>query len=223
MTEQTVLALNCGSSSVKFAAFDTALNVLYRGQVENIGATMTSRLKDDLATAADLPGDLVDHARIIGHLLHAVILSEFGALSDFEHRVVHGGTVFDRPAVIDDATRTAIVDLSSLAPSHQPHNLAGIDAVARAFPEVQQVACFDTAFYRTIPEHRQLMALPRRHADAGLRRFGFHGLSYQSIVARLPQATSAHKAVICHLGNGCSVAGVVDGASAWTSMGFTPR
>jgi acetate kinase len=217
----TILALNCGSSSIKFAAFDGACHVLHRGQVENIGDGLSPRLIDD-SGAHDLSGDLDTHAGIVGHLLHDVIMPRFGNVRGVGHRVVHGGTAFGHPAVIDGTVRAEIAALSPLAPSHQPHNLAGIDAVSNALPGVPQVACFDTAFHRTIPEHRQLMALPRSYAEQGLRRFGCHGLSYQSSVARLPEATSGRRVVICHLGNGCSLAGVVDGQSAWTSMGFTP-
>lgn len=220
-TQSTILALNCGSSSIKFAVFDRACHALYRGQVENIGDGLSPRLIDD-GGSSDLPAQLGNHASIIGHLLHDVIMPRFGDVCGVGHRVVHGGTAFDQPAVIDGNVRSGIAALSPLAPSHQPHNLAGIDAVSGALPDVPQVACFDTAFHRTIPEHRQLMALPRAYADKGLRRFGFHGLSYQSIVARLPEAISGRRVVICHLGNGCSLAGVVDGQSAWTSMGFTP-
>ncbi len=217
----TILALNCGSSSIKFAAFDRTCHGLHRGQVENIGVGLSPRLKDGEGSR-DLPGDLATHAGIIGYLLRDVIMPRFGDVCGVGHRVVHGGTVFDQPALVDATVHAGIAALSPLAPSHQPHNLAGIDAVARALPGVPQVACFDTAFHRTIPEHRQLMALPRSYAEQGLRRFGFHGLSYQSIVARLPEVTSGRRVVICHLGNGCSLAGVVDGQSAWTSMGFTP-
>lgn len=216
-----ILALNCGSSSVKVAAFDAALRALYRGQVENIGPGMTPRLTGEGA-AETLPETCCDHAGIIAHLLHAVIMPRWGEVAGVGHRVVHGGMRFSEPTVIDRETRAAIAALSPLAPSHQPHNLAGIDAVASALPGAIQVACFDTAFHRTIPEHRQLMALPARYAQAGLRRFGFHGLSYQSLVARLPEVTAGRRVVFCHLGNGCSVTGVVDGRSAWTSMGFTP-
>ena len=139
--------------------------------------------------------------------------------------MVHGGTRFAGPVRIDPGIRDEIAALAPLAPSHQPHNLAGIDAVARIWPQTPQVAVFDTAFHRTIPEHRQLMPLPRRFAEEGLRRFGFHGISYQSIVCRLPEfigERASGRIVICHLGNGCSLAGIVDGRCQYTSMGFTP-
>ena len=221
----TILALNCGSSSVKFAAFDDALECRFRGQVENIGSGLKPRLRLGGAAPETLDAALDDHASIIGYLLDEVIAPRAGALRAVGHRVVHGGTVFSEPVRIDDDTRRSITELAPLAPSHQPHNLAGIDAVAASAPGVLQVACFDTAFHRTIPEHRQLMALPRRFADEGLRRFGFHGLSYERIVSRLPYVLGNRAngpVVIAHLGNGCSLSGVVAGHCAWTSMGFTP-
>jgi len=219
-----LLVLNCGSSSVKFALFDRALERLFDGQVENIGDGLTPRLKTS-AGGDDLPNDLSDHVDVLGHLLVDVVPPRAGRIVGVGHRVVHGGTGFDAPVRIEPTTLEAITALAPFAPAHQPHNLAGIAAVGRTMPKVPQVACFDTAFHRTIPEHRQLMPLPRRFADAGLRRFGFHGLSYQSICTRLPDllgARASGRIVICHLGNGCSLAGVVDGKSAYTSMGFTP-
>jgi acetate kinase len=175
--------------------------------------------------AIALPPDLSSHADIIPHLIDTLILPVAGKLAGVGHRVVHGGTRFATPVIIDADIREAIAKLAPLAPSHQPHNLAGIDAVAAVLPGVPQIACFDTAFHRTIPEHRQLMALPARFAEEGLRRFGFHGLSYQGIVRDLPRIAgkaARGRVVACHLGNGCSLAGIVDGKSQITSMGFTP-
>lgn len=220
-----VLALNCGSSSVRFAVFGDDLVSLFRGQVENIAERLEPRLLLDGRPGEPLPHGLAGHGQIIEHLLDRVILPRTGGLAVAGHRVVHGGTRFSGPTLIDDMVAGDIEALSALAPSHQPHNLAGIRALAKALPRLPQVACFDTAFHRTIPEVRQLMALPERFAAEGLRRFGFHGLSYQSIVARLPDVTGGEvppKTVICHLGNGCSLAGLIDGASVFTSMGFTP-
>ncbi len=217
----SVLALNCGSSSVRFAVFAEAGQALFRGQVENIAEGLRPALRLDGEAPAALPGGLSGHAAVIAHLLDSVIPTVPDAVG---HRVVHGGTRFGAPAVIDGDVRRAIEALAVLAPSHQPHNLAGIDAVARTWPQVPQVACFDTAFHRTVPEVRQEMALPRRLANEGLRRFGFHGLSYESVAARLAgmSGTVPPRSVICHLGNGCSLAALRDGASVYTSMGFTP-
>ncbi len=220
-----VLALNCGSSSVRFAVFGNDLVPLFRGQVENVAEGLEPSLLLDGRPGDPLPHGLAGHELIIGYLLDTVILPRTGRLVAAGHRVVHGGTRFSEPALVNAAIAGEIEGLSALAPSHQPHNLAGIRALAKALPRVPQVACFDTAFHRTLPEVRQLMALPERFAAEGLRRFGFHGLSYQSIVARLPEVTGGTvppRTVICHLGNGCSLAGLIDGASVFTSMGFTP-
>ena len=220
MTE-TLLALNCGSSSVKFAVFDLRRAPLHRGYVENIGSGLEPRFDD----GSGLPAGIERHDAIVAHLVRDRIAPRAGRVAAVGHRVVHGGTRFAEPARIDREVRRRIEDLAPLAPSHQPHNLAGIDAVDAALPGLPQVACFDTAFHRTIPEHRQLMPLPRTYAREGLRRFGFHGLSYERVVSRLPRILGARadgRIVICHLGNGCSLAGVADGKSAYTSMGFTP-
>ena len=220
----SILALNSGSSSVKYAVFDSELDVLAKGQVENIGAGLTPRATSG-GNEMPLPPGLSSHADIIPLLIEELILPTAGELAGVGHRVVHGGTRFDQPIVIDNIIRRQIAELAPLAPSHQPHNLAGIDAVSAILPEVTQVACFDTAFHRTIPEYRQLMELPQRFAQEGLRRFGFHGLSYAGIVGTLPAIAgeaAGGRVVACHLGNGCSLAGIVDGRSQYTSMGFTP-
>ena len=220
-----VLALNCGSSSVRFCVFTDDLIPLLRGQVENIAEGLEPRLLLEGRTDTRLLAGLAGHGAVIAFLLDSVILPTCADIAVAGHRVVHGGTRFAGPALIDAEVRAGIEVLSPLAPSHQPHNLAGISAIAEALPGMTQVASFDTAFHRTIPEVRQLMALPREFADAGLLRFGFHGLSYQSVVARFACTTGMtmpRRMVICHLGNGCSIAGLVDGASVFTSMGFTP-
>ena len=221
--EGTLLALNCGSSSVKFALFagDGQGAALQRGQVENIGLGLEARL---LPGGGALPAGVDGHGAIVAHLIAHRIAAP-APIRAVGHRVVHGGTRFARPAAVGPAERRAIEDLTPLAPAHQPHNLAGIDAARAALPDALQVACFDTAFHRSIPEHRQRMALPAGYAREGLRRFGFHGLSYQHVARRLPALLGGRaggKVVCCHLGNGCSLAAIAGGRSVWTSMGFTP-
>jgi acetate kinase len=220
-----ILALNCGSSSVKFAVFDHDLKRVFSGQADGIGAGAAPLLRMPGRAAAPLPAGLLTHAEVIPHLINTVIAPASGRPSGVGHRVVHGGRDFAGPALLDGAAIEKIAALSSLAPAHQPHNLAGIDAIARALPEAPQVVCFDTAFHRTVPQHRQEMALPRRYARAGLIRYGFHGLSYEHIASMLPtvsQAAANGRTVVCHLGNGCSVAALNAGVSQYTSMGFTP-
>ncbi len=134
------------------------------------------------------------------------------------HRIVHGGPNFAEPAPITTAVRNEISALAVLAPEHQPHHVAGIDAIAKALPHIRQFACFDTAFHRSIARERQEMALPHAYAAQGLLRYGFHGLSYQFVSSVFHRP----KMIICHLGNGCSLAALQDGKSVYTSMGFTP-
>ena len=141
------------------------------------------------------------------------------------HRVVHGGTTFREAVVVDAQVRADIAALAALAPLHNPAALAGIDAVARAFPSLRQVAAFDTAFHTTIPDAAAIYPLPRAWTEAwGLRRFGFHGLSVQYAVRRSRELLGAlpPRLVVCHLGAGCSVTAVAEGRSVDTSMGFTP-
>jgi acetate kinase len=142
----------------------------------------------------------------------------------FGHRVVHGGTHFSAPALIDHKVLAKLAELVPLAPLHQPHNLAPIRAIARAAPHIPQVACFDTAFHRSQPALAQAFALPRELTAAGVRRYGFHGLSYDYIVTRLGEtqpALARARLVIAHLGNGASLCAVRDGRSVASTMGFT--
>lgn len=187
------LSINCGSSTVKFAVFDRDLKRLVSGLAEGAGDAALGEVERRLE-------DWQPRITAIGH------------------RVVHGGAHFSAPAVITPKLRHVIAELTPMAPEHQPHHVAGIDAMAKLFPGRSQVACFDTAFHRTIPRLRQEMALPQTYADQGLLRYGFHGLSCQFVSEKFP----ATKLVICHLGNGCSVTGVANGKSQYTSMGFTP-
>ena len=141
------------------------------------------------------------------------------------HRIVHGGMHFVRPMRIDDAVLAQIAALADLAPLHQPHNVAGVRAALRAFPGVPQVACFDTAFHAVQPELNRRFALPQALFDAGVRRYGFHGLSYESILAQLragDPAAAQGRVVVAHLGNGASMCAMHDGRSVATTMSFSP-
>ena len=142
----------------------------------------------------------------------------------FGHRVVHGGVDFAAPARIDAEVLAKLALLVPLAPLHQPHNLAPIEAIAAAAPHIPQVACFDTAFHRRQPHVAQAFALPRELSDAGVRRYGFHGLSYDYIVSRLHETApeiARSRLIIAHLGNGASLCAVQDGQSVASTMGFT--
>ena len=147
-----------------------------------------------------------------------------GSVAAFGHRVVHGGLDYDSPVRVTEAVLNDLMKLSPLAPLHQPHNLAPIRTILNVAPQIAQVACFDTAFHRSQSHLAQAFALPRRFADAGVRRYGFHGLSYEFLVSRLrelaPELASA-RVVFAHLGNGASLCAVRDGRSVATTMGFT--
>ncbi len=139
------------------------------------------------------------------------------------HRIVHGGVEFDHPVAIDDAVLARLAALEPLAPLHQPHNLEGVRAARHAFPDVPQVACFDTAFHRAQPELNQRFALPRALHDEGVRRYGFHGISYESICAQLAaRGLLAGRVVAAHLGHGASICAIRDGRSVATTMSFSP-
>jgi acetate kinase len=196
-----VLALNCGSSSLKYAAFDEE-DVLARG------------------TMAIGPGGVADHAAAV----HAVF-DELGARGvqpeAVGHRLVHGGPEHLEPERVDAALLTSLAGAVPFAPLHLPAELRAIEAVKARFGDLPQVVCFDTAFHRTLPERAQRFALPKALFDAGVRRYGFHGLSYEYVVASLGAETLG-RAVLAHLGSGASMAAVRDGRSVDTTMGFTP-
>ena len=202
-----LLTLNAGSSSIKFALFardgDLATPLL-AGQIEGLGAAGLT------------------HAQALQQVLARVGSAPVAAVG---HRIVHGGSGFAGPVLIDDAAFAAMAALQALAPLHQPHNLAGVQAARAAFQGVPQVACFDTAFHRAQPELNQRFALPQALHDQGVRRYGFHGLSYESIRDQLLAADPAAaqgRIVVAHLGNGASMCAMHRAASVATTMSFSP-
>ena len=206
-----VLTLNAGSSSLKFALFDAGATASLRlaGQVDGLGSGAQPS----------------SHADAVAQVLRQVSVEPAIRLVAVGHRVVHGGTVFDQPALINPAVLTALQALAPLAPLHQPHNLAGIAAAQQAFAGVPQVACFDTAFHRHQPQVQQRFALPERWHQAGIQRYGFHGLSYQSIceqLAAVEPALAQGKLVVAHLGNGASMCAIEAGRSITATMSFSP-
>jgi acetate kinase len=151
--------------------------------------------------------------------------ADSGRIAAVGHRIVHGGADFVAPVRIDAAVLDALAKLEPLAPLHQPHNLAGVRAAMAAFEGVPQVACFDTAFHAVQPEVNRRFALPRALHDAGVRRYGFHGLSYESIVAQfvgIAPELAQRRVIVAHLGNGASMCGIVRGRSVATTMTFSP-
>ena len=188
-----ILTLNAGSSSLKFAAFEAesdALNLIASGQIEGIGAAATGSVKSAAGQKASLGVDSsngrVDHDAAMAAILDWMRGAGFGnSVAAVGHRVVHGGPDLVEPMLVDDAALAVLRRLSPLAPLHQPHNIAGIESAMRAFPSTPQVACFDTAFHRAHPFVSDTFALPRSYCDQGVRRYGFHGLSYEYVVRKL--------------------------------------
>ena len=226
MTEGSLLTLNAGSSSLKFALYPvTGDTPLATGHADRIGPE--GRIAVRAADGTDLPVQekAKSHAEALGTAL-AALGSAFPGLviRAVGHRVVHGGPDYSAPVVVDDATLAALEALCPFAPLHQPHNLAGLRAARAAFPGVPQVACFDTAFHRGQTFAAQAYALPRAFHDRGILRYGFHGLSYQSIaeaLARNDPDLLAGRVVVAHLGNGSSMCAMAGGQSVATTMGFT--
>jgi acetate kinase len=222
----TILVLNAGSSSIKFSLFDGA-EALCDGAIDKLGP------------AAELHAHAADGAPLVHRTLDAtthedalrVLLdwleSTFAAnrLTAAGHRVVHGGTQYVAPVRVDDAVMADLRALIPLAPLHQPHNLGAIEAVAKLHPGLPQVACFDTAFHATQPPLATMFALPQAITDLGVRRYGFHGLSYEYIASRLPEVLGPDAArgrvVVAHLGSGASLCALRDGKSIATTMSFT--
>lgn len=221
-----ILTLNAGSSSIKFGLYRAAPepDEIARGQVEALGAQARLLLSSQAGPEAR-PVRAPDHAAAVTQILGALAPHLKGrAIRGIGHRVVHGGPEIDTPRVIDAALIEDLEKLSPLAPLHQPHNLAGIRAAMAAFPSARQVACFDTAFHRGHPWVNDTFALPRRFYDQGVRRYGFHGLSYEFITDTLRRdfhSLSQGSVIIAHLGNGASLCAVRDGRSVGSTMGFS--
>lgn len=212
-----ILVLNAGSSSLKAEVFSTGLASRASFQVSAIGqaATLTSA---GVTAAALAP----DHDAALGLILAAAAQQGLGlpALTAAAHRVVHGGAAFTRPVAISAAVLAAIDAVSVLAPLHNPANLAGIRAMARLAPDLPQFASFDTAFHATNPEIATTYALPAAERARGLRRYGFHGLSYAGLVEAI--VPLPRRLLALHLGNGASLCAILDGRSVATSMGYSP-
>ncbi len=226
---RSVLVLNAGSSSLKFALYevdDGALRI--RGQIEGVGAEprLVARAGDG-AVLAD--ASLESRAGDLGGAL-ATLLEWLEARRPRErpvavgHRVVHGGESFSRPTRVTPALLEELRALGPLAPLHQPHNLAGIEAALAGMPGVPQVACFDTAFHHDAPPVARTVPLPKAIRDRGVRRYGFHGLSYEYVAVVLPQVApdaARGRVIVAHLGNGASLCALSGGRSVDYTLGFT--
>jgi acetate kinase len=218
------LVLNTGSSSIKCRLFDAAtLQAIFTAQLGGIGSD-NARWKVHGAITEERT---VPAAQKSAPALEFVMqrLSELTAsheLAAVGHRIVHGGNVFEQSVIIDRTIEQQLQKLVSLAPLHQPFNLAGVDACRRQWPRLPQIACFDTAFHQTQPQVARLFALPQHYAAKGIQRYGFHGLSYQYVSEQLKTLVpQARRAIIAHLGSGASLCALKDGISVDTTMGFT--
>jgi acetate kinase len=234
MNSGSILVINAGSSSLKFSLFrlDTAgaLQLAVRGQIDGIGSRPQFKVKDDAGQvrverelAVTDVREVKDAIALAGLWLHEQFPGE--SLRAVGHRVVHGGADYAQPVLVDDAVFADLEKLTPLAPLHQPHNLAAIRALRETRPELPQVACFDTAFHRTHPQLADVYALPWEYYAAGVRRYGFHGLSYEYIASALPQVAPAiaqGRVIVAHLGSGASLCALRAGKSVDSTMGFSP-
>ena len=239
-----ILVINAGSSSIKFALFEyapgqaaapgVARQPLFSGQIDGIGSG-TARFTARDASGREITDDPLDHAPqdAAGQHRHALdcLLGWLDAHDDgialraVGHRVVHGAEKYAQPVLLDATIRADLARFIPLAPLHQPHNLDAIRAIAELQPTLPQVACFDTAFHRSQPPLAQMFALPRAISAQGVRRYGFHGLSYEYIAEVLPEhldeAQANGRVIVAHLGNGASMCAMQGRRSIATTMGFT--
>ncbi len=229
---ETILVANTGSSSVKFQLFEVTphgdLKRQIKGQIDGIGASpklrATSADGSVLAEISYAPGKVLD----VSDALHAAgaWLREERKIgpSGIGHRVVHGGPDYDRPVLVSEDVLSRLERYVSLAPLHQPFNLAPIKSIRARFPALPQVACFDTAFHRTHSALADHYAIPRKFYDEGIRRYGFHGLSYEYVANKLRETLpeiAKGRVIVAHLGSGASMCAMKDGRSVESTMGFT--
>ncbi|MEO8410352.1 MAG: acetate/propionate family kinase [Propionivibrio sp.] len=233
---QSILTINAGSSSIKFALFEIfgpadplSEKAAISGQIDGIGTPQIHLVAKNFAgqRIADqaLPGGAATrHQQAFDYLLKWFTASEAsGRIVAVGHRVVHGGDAYSQPIVLDDAAIEQLAQYTKLAPLHQPHNINGIRAIKAILPGVPQIACFDTAFHRTQPPIAQMYGLPRKFTEEGAKRYGFHGISYEYIASVLPKHTQKAdgRVVVAHLGNGASMTAMVERKCVASTLGFS--
>lgn len=229
-----ILVINCGSSSIKYQLINREeRKVLAKGLLEKIGEINSSQVHRIGGKVVKKQDEVANYEEGLKSILALLLDEKRGVIKDASeisvvgHRVVHGGEDFFHSVLIDDEVIKTIKSYISLAPLHNPPNLAGIKAARSLFPDVPQVAVFDTAFHQTLPEKAFLYALPYQYYEKyKIRRYGFHGTSHRYIAERaakvLKKPLKELKIITCHLGNGCSITAIDKGKSIDTSMGFTP-
>lgn len=230
--ENYVLVLNAGSSSLKFSAYQRLepdkWRIGFRGQISGIGSSpqfVAKNAEGDLVAECSL-GSGVDDARAAIQLLAFWLRENYGGtrLIGVGHRVVHGGGYYAKPVLVTERVLADLNDLVPLAPLHQPHNLAAIEAVRERLPDVPQVACFDTSFHQRHSAVAQIIPLPEALRRSGLRRYGFHGLSYEYVASVLPEVApevANGRVIVAHLGSGASLCALKNGRSIDSTLGFT--
>lgn len=224
------LVLNAGSSSLKFCLFQRPPNEGWRlearGQIEGIGTSPRLSVKDGRGESLDNRDVSVRDGHEAVGALATWLRSRYGGSNvlGIGHRVVHGGSRFTAPTIVNEQVLAQLRELVPLAPLHQPYNLAAIEAVFERLPGVPQVACFDTSFHRGQPAVAELIPLPRDLREAGLQRYGFHGLSYEYIASVLPEVSpkiANGRVIVAHLGSGASLCALREGKSVDSTLGFT--
>ncbi len=231
---ETIVVMNAGSSSLQFSLYEASappLSLIARGQFDLFGTTPHFEAVDNrnmpLANETLPAGqEAFDHGQAFGHLAHWIRekYGEHMALLSVGHRITHGGGECVEPMLISEEVLEILEGLVALAPLHQPHNIAGVKAVRRMRPDLPQVACFDTAFHCNRPRVAERFGLPGDLFDQGVKRWGFHGLSYESIsarFARLAPRVASGRLIVAHLGNGASLCAVKGGRSVDTTMSFS--
>jgi acetate kinase len=228
----SILVVNAGSSSVKFQVFavdgDGRLRRQFKGQMDGIGSRprlRASGANGDAVADRAYPIEAVPDVPAAMTVASAWLRDEVRMTPmAVGHRVVHGGPDYDRPVAVDHAVVARLERFAALAPLHQPHNLAPIKSILANFPALPQVVCFDTAFHRNHPDVADVYAIPHRLHEEGVRRYGFHGLSYEYIARKLPEVApevAQGRVVVAHLGSGASMCALRGGRSIESTLGFT--
>ena len=235
MNQHAILAVNAGSSSIKFALYPVHHALVdaadISGAVEGLEpggkASISLNIRGE-KQVFPLPGNATEEKQKFALALNSLRLlleqhSQEMTVVAVAHRIVHGGDRFSQSVVIDAETMTYLQSLNSLAPLHQPHNLEGVLAFQLAYPDLPQIACFDTGFHADLPFNERTVALPLALRETGIRRYGFHGLSYRYVAGRLAQRSekSKQRVIMAHLGNGASACAMFNGQSIATTMGFS--
>lgn len=233
--EMKILVLNCGSSSIKYQLVDMSQDgkIMAKGLVEKIGLPEGELTHQVNGEKHKFSKPVEDHQVGINWVLEYLVHPELGVIKDLKeidavgHRVVHGGETFTDSTLIDEKVMKALEDCTPFAPLHNPANIKGITSMQKLLPGVPQVGVFDTAFHQTMPDYAYMYAIPYKfYAQDRMRRYGFHGTSHKFVVKKAAELAGIDinhsKIVSCHLGNGASLAAVVNGKSVDTTMGYTP-